>query len=137
MTEAKSRSRISPLPRTKNAPQRKIFLRNLKLDSFIGVYDCEKDAPQPIVIDLEADVLEPSDPIGDRLEDVVCYNKLVSGVKDIIAEGHIKLVETLSERIAELALAHPMVFAVRVRVEKPRAISQADAAGVEIYRTKG
>ena len=122
--------------RTASAPRRKVFVRDLELSAFIGVYDNEQGAPQPVKINLEIDVTEPSDPVGDRLEDVVCYNKLTQGIKAIIDEGHIKLVETLAERIADLALSHSMVDAVTVRVEKPNAILEAAAAGVEILRTK-
>ncbi len=127
---------VTPIPRAANAPRRKIFVRGLMLDAFIGVYDSEQGVAQPLKIDLEVEVVEPSNPIGDSLEDVVCYNKLTQGVKAIIAEGHIKLVETLAERVADLALSHPMAIAVDVRIEKPNAISEAAAAGVEISRTK-
>ena len=141
MGDRKTPQNIAALPRSAprlagDAPQRKVFLRDLKLDAVIGAYDSEQGAPQPVRISLEANVLEPSDPVGDRLEDVVCYNKLAQGIKAIIAEGHIKLVETLAERIADLALSHPMVMSITVRVEKPNAIVEAFAAGVEITRTK-
>ncbi len=127
---------ITPIPRAANAPRRKIFVRGLMLDAFIGVYDSEQGVAQPLKIDLQVEVVEPSNPIGDSLEDVVCYNKLTQGIKAILAEGHIKLVETLAERVADLALSHPMAIAVDVRIEKPNAISEAAAAGVEISRTK-
>ena len=136
MAEPKTPPDYAVLPRTAGAPQRKIFLRELVLQASIGAYEHERAAPQPVRIDLEAEVLEPSHPAADRLEDVVCYNKLTQGVKAIIAEGHIKLVETLAERIADLALSHPMVASVAVRVEKPGAIDEAAAAGVEILRVK-
>jgi len=132
----KAFSDVAPLPRTAGAPRRKVFVRDLELSAFIGVYDTEQGAPQPVKINLEIEVMEPSNPVGDRLEDVVCYNKLTQGIKAIIDEGHIKLVETLAERIADLALSHAMVDAVLVRVEKPNAIIEATAAGVEILRTK-
>lgn len=136
MAKPKTPLEISSLPRTANAPLRKIFVRDLVLDAFIGAYDSEQGIAQPVKIDIEAEVVEPSDPVADRLEDVVCYNKLTQGVKEIIAGGHIKLVETLAERIADLALSHPMVLSVTVRVEKPHAIAEASAAGVEITRKK-
>lgn len=136
MAEQTSPHNVAPLPKTATAPRRKVFLRNLVLDAHIGAYDSEQGVTQPVHIHLEADVAEPSAPIADRLEDVVCYNKLTQGIKAILAEGHIKLVETLAERIAELALSHSMVEAVTVRVEKPQAIAEAEAAGVEIIRTK-
>jgi 7,8-dihydroneopterin aldolase/epimerase/oxygenase len=129
-------SEIAPLPRTDSAPRRKVFVHGLVLDAYIGAYDSEQGLTQPVKIDLEADVIEPSQPIGDRLEDVVCYDKMIQGIKAIIAEGHIKLVETLAERVADLALSHPMVLTVMVRIIKPNAITEAEAVGVEILRTK-
>lgn len=126
----------TPLPKPANAPRRKVFVRGLRLDASIGAYEHEKAAPQPLRIDIEIEVIEPAEPTGDRLEDVVCYNRLTQGVKAIIAEGHIKLIETLAERIADLAMAHPMVLAAAVRIEKPKAIAEAEAAGVEISRRK-
>lgn len=136
MTEQRSPADVAALPRTATAPRRRVFVRQLVLDAYIGVFEHEQGAPQPIRIDLEIDVVEPSNPVSDRLEDVVCYNKLTEGIKAILAEGHIKLVETLAERVADLALSHAMVHAVLVRIEKPNAISEAAAAGVEIMRTK-
>lgn len=136
MPEQTLPNKIAPLPRTASAPRRKVFLSNLVLDAYIGAYESEQGVTQPVRISLEAEVAEPVSPLGDRLEDVVCYNKLTQGIKAIIAEGHIKLVETLAERIAELALSHPMVETITVRVEKPQAIAEAEAAGVEIIRTK-
>jgi len=136
MAEVKKPSPIAALPRSETAPRRKIFVRDLELDAYIGAYESEQGAPQPVRLNLEIEVLEPANPVADRLEDIVCYNKLTQGIKAIIAEGHIKLVETLAERIADLALSHPMVIAALVRVEKPNAISEAAAAGVEIIRTK-
>ena len=127
---------ITPLPAVETPPLRKIFVTGLKLDAFIGAYEHEQGVSQPLNIDFELDVLEPVNPVSDRLEDVVCYNKLAQGVKAIIEEGHIKLLETLAERIADLALRRPMVISVDVRIEKPNAIAEADAAGVSIFRTK-
>ncbi len=127
---------VTPLPRTVNAPRRKIFVHGLILDAYIGVYDHEQGVTQPIRIDLDVEVIEPSNPISDSMEDVVCYNRLTQGVKAILAEGHIKLVETLAERVAELALSNSMAIAVKVKIEKPNAIVEANAVGVEITRTK-
>lgn len=136
MSDQPKPKEITPLPRASNAPQRKVFVNGLVIDAFIGAYESEQGAPQPVVIDFEADVIEPSNPVSDRLEDVVCYDRLTQGIREIIAEGHIKLVETLAERIADLVLSHPMVLGVTVKVIKPNAIKDANAVGVTIQRMK-
>lgn len=117
-------------------PRRRVFLRDLMLEAEIGAYESEYGRTQPICINLSMEVVEPIQPLSDDLSDVVCYNKISQGVADIIAEGHIKLVETLAERIAALCLSHAMVLSVTVCVEKPNAIDAARGAGVEIIRVK-
>lgn len=137
MTESRAETLTTLSPRLdQSAPQRTIFVSGLKLDANIGAYESEMGRTQPVIITLRVDVLEPSDPVSDRLEDVLCYNRLVQAIRKIIDAGHIRLVETLAERIAAECLAHPMSLSVTVRVEKPEAIAEAEAAGVEISRTK-
>ena len=55
-------------------------------------------------------------------------------MKAIIAAGHINLVETLAERIADFCLSDRRVAAARVRVEKSGAVVEAAGVGVEIER---
>jgi dihydroneopterin aldolase len=123
-------------PEATAMPRRTVFLKGLRLEAHIGAYEHERGRTQPVIIDIEMEVIEPSDPVSDKLEDVVCYNKLSQNIQAILDEGHIQLVETLAERIAAMCLAHPMGLAVRVRVDKPNALSHADGAGVEIIRLK-
>lgn len=129
-------SGITPLPRSATAPRRRVFVRGLVLDAYIGAYESEQGVTQPIRIDFEADVIEPANPVSDSLDDIVCYDRMTQGIKAILGEGHIKLVETLAERVADLVLSHPMVLSVMVRIVKPNAIAEAEAVGVEIIRTK-
>jgi dihydroneopterin aldolase len=65
---------------------------------------------------------------------VVCYQELIDATKRIVGQEHVKLTETLAERIAEACLADRRVLAVRVRVEKPDAVDEAASVGIEIER---
>jgi dihydroneopterin aldolase len=57
-------------------------------------------------------------------------------VRGLIGAGHVNLVETLAERIAEACLHDLRVHAVRVRVEKLDVFPDAVSAGVEIERRR-
>ncbi|MCI5045993.1 MAG: dihydroneopterin aldolase [Aquisalinus sp.] len=129
-------AQLRPYQDLASQPQRIVFVRDLQLDAFIGAYEEEMGQSQPVIINIEMQVEEPSNPVSDQLEDVVCYNRLVRGIEDIISAGHIRLVETLAERIAAMCLAHPMGLSARIRVDKPNAIAEAAGAGVEIIRYK-
>lgn len=117
-------------------PQRIVFVRDLKLDAHIGAYEHEMGRTQPIIVNLTLKVSEPSNPESDKLEDIVCYDQLCQSITKILAQGHIKLVETLAEKIASMCLSHPLVLSAQVRVDKPDAIENASGAGVEILRFK-
>jgi dihydroneopterin aldolase len=112
----------------------RVFIRNLELLARIGVHGHEQGMPQPVRVNVDLEVREP--PSADRMEDVVDYEAIANQVREITGSGHINLAETLAERIAAACLRDPRVTKARVRVEKLHALQGAEAAGVEIERTR-
>jgi dihydroneopterin aldolase len=120
---------------------RHMFLRDLTLDASIGVHPHEHAAAQRVRINVDLAVEDDSarllsrKPVGrDELSRVVDYEKLAETVRQIVRSGHVRLVETLAERIAEACLADDRVHLARVRVEKLDIFADATSAGVEIER---
>ena len=72
----------------------------------------------------------------DMLENVVDYHVIEKRIRAIIAEGHVRLAETLAERIASTCFEDVRVRTVRVRVEKLEALTAAESVGIEIERTR-
>lgn len=113
----------------------KVFVRGLKVEAWIGVYDHEHGRQQPLVIDVELDVAASH---CEQLGDTVNYETILQAAQAIAAEGHIDLVETFAERLAQACFADSRVTRARVRVEKPLALApHAAAAGVEITAVRG
>jgi dihydroneopterin aldolase len=113
-----------------------VFVRDLTVEAVIGVHRHEKAKPQPLLINVDLTVREGEAPLEDKLAHVVDYEVIVDGVRALIAEGHVKLVETLAERIARFCLGDRRVIAVRVRIEKLAAITGVRSVGVEIERRR-
>ncbi|HRX36342.1 MAG TPA: dihydroneopterin aldolase [Aestuariivirga sp.] len=113
---------------------RHVFVRDLELEALIGIYEHEKTDPQRIVVNIDLSVKEGSG--DDDISHVVSYEIVVKKVEAIIGEGHINLVETLCERIAQSCLTDKRVVAARVRVEKPDIIPNARSVGVEIEQAR-
>lgn len=131
---------VSSLAETASAPSAqgeparivvaKVFVRGLKVDAEIGVYDHEHGRLQTLVVDVELDVAASH---FERLGDTVNYETIGEAARALVAEGRIDLVETFAERLAQACFADPRVTRARVRVEKPSALApHAAAAGVEI-----
>ncbi|MGC8476879.1 MAG: dihydroneopterin aldolase [Acetobacteraceae bacterium] len=114
---------------------RQVLIRDFVLPARIGAYPHERNAPQRIRINLILCVYEEAEPIDDDLDRVVCYDRIIQGIRGIIQEGHVNLVETLAERIAEFCLADVRVHSLRVRVEKLDIYTDVAGVGVEIERT--
>jgi len=120
---------------------RHMFLRDMVLTASIGVHPHEHTAPQRVRINVDLGVeddgarLLSRQPVGrDEMARVVDYEKLAERVRAIAAAGHVRLVETLAERIAETCLSDRRVQLARVRVEKLDIFPDATSAGVEIER---
>ena len=113
---------------------RHIFVRDLVLAGSIGVHGHERESAQRIRINLDLAVDEGGAPVDDNLYNVVCYEKIVAGVRAIVERGHINLVETLAEKIAAMCLANARIRSVRARVEKLDIVPDAQSVGVEIER---
>jgi dihydroneopterin aldolase len=116
-----------------NAGVRHLFIRDLVLACRIGVREHEHEAPQQVRLNLDLGVREERE-FDERLERVVDYSALLERVRALVAAGHVELVETLAERLAELCLEDLRVRSVRVRVEKLDVVPDAASVGVEIER---
>ena len=105
------------------------------LDCLIGVHRHERDGSQRVRINLDLTVFELTDPIEDRLSNVLCYEGLILKVRRLATSGLVNLVETLAERLAELCLSEPDVSIVKVRLEKLDVFADAASVGIEIRRS--
>ena len=113
---------------------RHVYVRDLRLQARIGIHPHEREASQPILVNLSAAVRELPDGTPEAIDDVVCYEKLSKTMARIIERGHVDLVETLVETIAEEILTDKRIHRLRLRIEKPQAIAEAASVGVEIER---
>jgi 7,8-dihydroneopterin aldolase/epimerase/oxygenase len=119
-----------------SASVRHMFIRDLVLECLIGVHKHEQRKPQRIRINVDLAVREEGRVRSDKLTDVVDYEEVADRIRAIVASGHVNLVETLAENIADMCLTDVRIAAVRVRVEKLDIFPDAAAVGVEIERSR-
>lgn len=111
---------------------RRVFIRDLVLAASIGVYRHERERAQRVRINVDLDVAETGEDLGDAVENVVSYEHVAEDIRRLIAAGHVNLAETLAERIAAMCLKDRRVRVARVRVEKLDVLTDAVSAGVEV-----
>jgi 7,8-dihydroneopterin aldolase/epimerase/oxygenase len=129
----KALGKIAAHPSTAAARMMKVFVRDLVLPARIGVYQHEKLGTQRVRINLEL-ICTEHPAINDDLNNVVNYAELVAQVRTIVDAGHIHLVETLADRVAQACLGDRRVQTAKVRIEKLDVFNEAESVGVEIER---
>ena len=111
-----------------------VFLKNLEIETFIGIYDWEQDQKQKVYIDLDMASDVAAAAATERIEDALDYKAVSKRLKSYVSENRFQLVETLAERIARIIREEFDVPWVRVKVNKKGAITGAGDVGVIIER---
>ncbi len=113
-----------------------IFIHQLRLQAWIGLYRHEKIAPQTIEIDLE--IALPGDTVfkTQKVADTIDYGVVVEHVRALLAKERFGLVETLAERIAGLLLQDLKSPRVKVSIAKLGVLREAQRVGVTIERSR-
>lgn len=122
-----SKRRIAPLEDT-----HQIFIKDMVIQMAIGVLDEEHGKTQRVRVNVFVDLKEWPDERHDNIVETLSYDVIVQHVKRIAAAGHIQLVETFAQRIADAVLAEKNVAGVMVRIEKLD-IYEFAISGTEIY----
>lgn len=113
-----------------------IYLRDLRVDCVIGIWEWERQVTQRIVFDLclAVDVTKAAQ--HDRIEDSVNYKTVAKRIMAFVGASRFSLVETLAEQCASLLLAEFPVPWLWMRVNKQGAIRGATDVGIILERGK-
>ena len=111
-----------------------IFLRELKVETLIGVYEWEKRVPQTLQLDLEIALPSSRACQSDNINDALDYSQVAQHIQAVLSEGHFSLLETLAEHIAQIILKDFNAPWVKVSVAKLQAIRNCKMVGISIER---
>ena len=111
-----------------------VFIRELRADTVIGVYDWEREVRQSVVLDLEM-AWDNTLPAGsDAISDALDYTAVSSRLLEFIEGSQFQLIEAMAEQVAAIVLEEFKVPWLRLRLCKPGAVAQARDVGVLIER---
>ena len=111
-----------------------IFLREVRVDTVIGVYEWERRAPQTIELDLDIGTPSEAPCHSDNIGDTIHYGVVVERLRATLAEQHFLLIEALAEHIARIVREEFGAPWVRVAVTKLGILPGVKKVGVQIER---
>jgi dihydroneopterin aldolase len=111
-----------------------VFLRDLKIDTVIGIYGWERRVRQTLIFDLEmsADVAKAAK--TDDIEDALNYKSIAKRLQQYVSEREFELIETLAEECARIIREEFNVAWVKLTLNKKGAVRGATDVGVIIER---
>ncbi len=114
----------------------KIFIQNLEVETIIGIYDWEREAPRPLFLDLEIGCDISAAAITDEIDDAIDYDQLSKEITAFAANADYQLIESFAEAVAQIVLKYGGVKWVKLQLGKPGAVENAANVGVSILRTQ-
>lgn len=112
-----------------------VHIDGMIIEYLIGVHEFERQSPQRVSIDVELVRREPDNPTDENYARVMCYETVINKIRAIAAEGHIKLIETFAERIAEVCQQeYPALAVLKVAVNKIDIFPDVAKVGVRLER---
>lgn len=113
-----------------------IFIRDLRLETVIGVYPHERQARRTVLLDLELGAdLRPA-AASDHLDDTLNYQAVTQRIVEVASASDCQLLEALGERIADLVLREFAASWLRLTLRKPGAVPEAREVGIRIERRR-
>ncbi|THB71196.1 MAG: dihydroneopterin aldolase [Gammaproteobacteria bacterium] len=114
----------------------KIFINNLEVETTIGIYDWEREAPRPLFLNLEIGCNISKASISDEINDTIDYDKLSKEITAFATNADYQLIESFAEAVTQIALSYNSVKWVKVELSKPGAVENAKHVGISILRAQ-
>ncbi|UUA74808.1 dihydroneopterin aldolase [Cellvibrio sp. QJXJ] len=111
-----------------------VYIRDLRIDTIIGIYDWEREVRQTVSIDLEmaSDIRKAA--ATDDIQFALNYKAVSKRLITYVENRNALLVETLAEEIAQMIRTEFDVPWLRLRLSKPGAVRGARDVGLIIER---
>ncbi len=109
-----------------------VYIRGLRAQAVIGVYEWERHIRQTLVLDLEmaSDTVRAA--ASDQIADALDYAALSGRVVALVEASEYQLLETLADAVARMITHEFGVPWLRLRLSKPGAVAAAEDVGVII-----
>jgi len=113
-----------------------IFIRELRLPAWIGMYKHEKLAQQTVELDIEMAIPGSNVFSSARVQDTIDYSAVVRRLKLLLAEERFGLIERMADRIAGVLIDEFKAPQVKVSVVKCGVLKEAKRVGVQLERRR-
>ena len=122
--------------KNKNTIKRTVLIKDFIIYEIIGIHQNEKVNKQKIVFNIVIDVNQNIYPDENDLSSIVDYEKITNKLKKLANNKKYNFLESLAEDSFNEIFADKRINSVKIKIEKPEAIANAQAVGVEVFKSR-
>ena len=116
--------------------KRKVIIKNLILNIFIGIHGFEKKKKQRVRLNIEVVTNPNIRPNNKDLTTILNYEDLINKIKLLVKKQHHELIEDLAENIFEIIFQNKLVKKTKIKIEKLDIVKNSESVGVEFSKNK-
>jgi dihydroneopterin aldolase len=116
--------------------KRKVIIKNLILNIFIGIHDFEKKKKQRVRLNIEVITNPNIKPNNKDLSSILNYEDLINKITLLVKKQHHELIEDLAENIFKIIFQNSLVKKTKIKIEKLDIIKNSESVGVEFSKNK-
>jgi len=124
------------LKKNKNSIKRTVLIKDFIINEIIGIHDHEKTKKQKIIFNIIIDVNQNTLPDENDLESIVDYEKITNKLENLAKRKNYNFLESLAEDSFKEILEDIRINSVKIKIEKPDAITNAKSVGVEVFKSR-
>ena len=126
---------IKPV-KNKSSIKRTVFIKDLIIEEIIGIHKHEKVKKQKIKFNLVFDVNQNTLPNEGDIKSIIDYEKIINKLQDLAKNKKYNFLESLAEDSFKEIFEDNRINSVKIKIEKPEAIKNAESVGVEVFKTR-
>ena len=116
--------------------KRKVIIKNLILNIFIGIHNFEKKKKQRVRFNIEVVTNPHIKPNNKDLSTILNYEDLINKIKLLVKKQHHDLIEDLAENIFKIIFQNKLVKKTNIKIEKLDIIKNSESVGIKFSKSK-
>jgi dihydroneopterin aldolase len=116
--------------------KRKVIIKNLILNIFIGIHNFEKKKKQRVRFNIEINTDPNLKPNNKDFSTILNYEEVINKIKAQVKKKHHELLEDLAENIFKIIFQNRIVRKVNLKIEKLDIIKNSESVGIEFSKGK-
>ena len=122
--------------KNKGSVKRSVFIKDLIIQELIGIHEHEKIKKQKIKFNIVIDVDQNTVPDEKDIKSIVDYEKITNKLENLAKSKKYNFLESLAEDSFKEIFEDKRINSVKIKIEKPDAIKNADSVGVEVFKSR-